>query len=572
MFAIEVATGLTIIITLLGILIALGAYAWHGRQHQKEIERENRNIQGQLNTSFTLGGYLLEAHDDESAILAAMRAGMDLLGAQGCAFVPFNEWKQSFPPLKQGDSSFLQESDWQMRLLHPATRQTCRSCKSRHAGVECILLEKLSDVENIYCVPLRCGGREIGVISYMFHSPVQVTAEQELFLTELVRMTDLALDSLRARDQEISALRYIQNPAIQKEELSTLLVRLLDDIRMAMDIDLALIWVPAEEGLRQPLHLQSTCPEKVDDPFGLENPGMLDNIWQTVSNSNKTLSLESVTLPQELVRDSELKLLALPLAWREHEALGMLLLGSKPSHKFSRRQLMLLRTVAGQAALLIQNDFLLTQLAYRAVLDERTRLAREIHDGLAQTLAFLKMEAARMQSYFTKGEFDTIAQILQACYQTLSDAYLDARQAIDNLRQVPDDSLTDWLKSTAIDFEALTGLQVNVSSGEIEHIFSPSVQAQLTRIVQEALTNIRKHAKSSSVVISVLEREGNIIVEVIDDGRGFSPVETQPASQYGLRSMRERAESIGADFQIVSAPSMGTTVRLRIPIREIASL
>jgi len=572
MFATDIVPGLTIIILLLGTLVALGVYAWRGRQRQHQIERENQIIQKQLNASFTLGGYLLEAHDDESAILAAMRAGMDLLGAQGGAFVPFNEWKQSFPPLKRGDLPFLQEPDWQMRLLHPATRHACRSCKSRHASVECILLEKPSDAENIYCVPLRCGGREIGVISYMFQSSVQVSAEQEQFLTEMVRITDLALDSLRARDQEISALRYIQNPAIQKEELSILLVRLLDDIRVAMGIDLALIWVPAEGGLRQPLHLQSACPEKVDEPFGLDNPGMLDSIWQTVSKSNKTLSLENVTLPQELVRDSELKLLALPLAWREHEALGMLLLGSKPSHKFSRRQLMLLRTVAGQAALLIQNDFLLTQLEYQAVLDERTRLAREIHDGLAQTLAFLKIEAARMQSYFTKGEFDTIAQILQACYQTLSDAYLDARQAIDNLRQVPDDSLTDWLKSTATDFEALTGLQVDVSSGELEHIFSPSVQAQLMRIVQEALTNIRKHAESSSVVISALERERNIIVEVKDDGCGFSPVETQPASQYGLRSMRERAESIGADFQIISAPGMGTTMRLRIPIREIASL
>jgi two-component system nitrate/nitrite sensor histidine kinase NarX len=267
-----------------------------------------------------------------------------------------------------------------------------------------------------------------------------------------------------------------------------------------------------------------------------------------------------------------LKLLALPVAWREDEPLGMLLLGSQPSHKFTRRQLMLLRTVAGQAALLIQNDFLLTQLEYQAVLDERTRLSREIHDGLAQTLAFLKLEAARMQSYLTKGEVDLIGQTLQACYQTLSDAYLDARQAIDNLRRVPEEGLADWLELTAADFKTLTGLQVNVSFSEFEHVFSPSVKAQLTRIVQEALTNIRKHAQSCTVSISAFEHEGDIIVEVKDNGRGFSPVETRPASQHGLRSMRERAESIGADFQIISAPGAGTTMRLRIPVHEQAKL
>jgi two-component system nitrate/nitrite sensor histidine kinase NarX len=339
-----------------------------------------------------------------------------------------------------------------------------------------------------------------------------------------------------------------------------------------MDVDLALVWVPAEDGFRQPLFLHSAYPEKIDEPFGLENASMLDGIWQTVSNSNKPLSMESVTLPQELVRDSNLKLLALPVAWREDEPMGMLLLGSQPSHKFTRRQLMLLRTVAGQVALLIQNDLLMTQLEYQAVLDERTRLAREIHDGLAQTLAFLKMEAARMQSFYTKGEFDNLAQILQACYQTLSDAYLDARQAIDNLRHIPDNGLADWLKITAADFETLTGLQVNVSAVEFEHVFSPSIQVQMTRIVQEALTNIRKHAKPSTVSISATQCEENVIIEVKDDGRGFAPLEKQPPSQYGLRSMRERAESIGADIQVISAPGQGTTVQLRIPIREPVNL
>ena len=267
-----------------------------------------------------------------------------------------------------------------------------------------------------------------------------------------------------------------------------------------------------------------------------------------------------------------MKLLALPVAWRENEPLGMLLLGSQPSHKLTRRQLMLLRTVAGQAALLVQNDLLMAQLEYQAVLDERTRLAREIHDGLAQTLAFLKLETARMQSYIAKGEIMSIERALQACYQTLSDAYLDARQAIDNLRRVPEDSLTDWFKMTAADFQALTGLQMDVSFHEFERIFSPAIKAQLTRIVQEALTNIRKHAQSSMVSISASEHDGEIVVEVKDNGRGFSPVESQPVSQHGLRSMRERAESIGADFQIVSALGAGTTVQVRIPNKERAKL
>jgi two-component system NarL family sensor kinase len=84
--------------------------------------------------------------------------------------------------------------------------------------------------------------------------------------------------------------------------------------------------------------------------------------------------------------------------------------------------------------------------------------------------------------------------------------------------------------------------------------------------VQEALTNVRKHSQACSVTISAIEQEGEAIFEVSDNGGGFSQDDAQPTSQYGLRSMRERAEAIDADFQIVSAPGTGTTIRLRIPI------
>jgi len=406
---------------------------------RKKAEAAYERIHPQLNASFTLAGHLLEAQDENMAVLAAMKAGNALLDAMGCAFVPFSEWKGSLPALKYGDAAFLQREDWQARLSAPATRHACRACESKQAGTECLLLQETADARNVFCVSLRCGGREIGVISYFFPEPPQVDDSQRLFLEEMVRLTDLALEALRARDLQIEATRRAFAPLGSKEKL---------------------------------------------------------------------LSLES------------------------------------------------------------GNEELLGQLEYKAVLEERTRLAREIHDGLAQTLAFLKLEAARLQTYVSKGELETVTRALQACHQTLSEAYLDARQAIDNLRQVPDKALGDWLQTTAADFSALTGMTVDVSNVCLEDVFPPNVKAQLIRIVQEALNNVRKHAQSCTVMISAFERDGEAILEVRDNGRGFSPEETRPASQYGLRSMRERAESIYADFQIASAPGAGTTVRLQIPIRE----
>lgn len=409
----------------------------------QKSEAENENIRRQLSASFALSGYLLEAPDEESAIHATMKVSTDLLGAEGSAFVPFNEWGQSIPALKYGEADFLQNEDWQKRLSAPATRHACRICEKKQAGSECVLLQGPVDSRNIFCVGLRCGGREIGIVSYFFSTLPRICEDQHLFLAEMVRLTDLALEALRAHAQEAETTQLAYTQLDIKEKL------------IALDA---------------------------------------------------------------------------------------------------------------------KNRELLEQLEYKTILDERTRLAREIHDGLAQTLAFLKLETARMQAYVSNGDIDAVTRALQACYKTLSDAYLDARQAIDNLRRVPDEQLSDWLETTGADFTTLTGVQVDASNVRLNHVFSAIVKTQLIRILQEALTNIRKHAQACEVTISAFERDEVIILEVIDNGRGFTSDDTQPASQYGLRSMRERAESIGADLQIISTLGAGTTVRLRIPIREKASL
>lgn len=438
--ALDLATILTSLILLTVALVVLFLYMQRARAKMLVAQDSVRVLQEQLEANFFLSGYLLEAQDETAAILAAMRAGNDFLRADGCSFVPFNEWQQTLPVLKLGDAPFLQNADWQTRLSTPSTRHACRNCESKQAGAECILLQSPADAENVFCIALRSSGREIGVVSYYFSAPPTVTERQQAFLQEMVRLTDLTLDAMRTHAQELEAIRAAQRPSISENSLS------------------------------------------------FENQGLLE------------------------------------------------------------------------------------QLKYQAVLDERNRLAREIHDGLAQTLAFLKMEAARMQTYSAKGDIASLEATLQACHRTLSDAYLDARQAIDNLRRVPDESLSEWISQAASDFESLTDLPVDVANVSLVCVFPNSIKAQLIRIVQEALTNIRKHAQAKAVSIAAFERKGEAILEIKDDGRGFTPDDVNAISQYGLRGMRERAESIQADFQVISAPAMGTTIRLQIPIREKANL
>ncbi len=124
-----------------------------------------------------------------------------------------------------------------------------------------------------------------------------------------------------------------------------------------------------------------------------------------------------------------------------------------------------------------------------------------------------------------------------------------------------------WLEQLMGEFESSSGLTVERSIATGEEL-SPEVQAQMIRILQEALSNIRKHAHAQRVWVSLHEWEGDLILEVGDDGQGFDPSEMPELSRYGLRGMRERAEFIGADLQVTSHPRQGTVVRLRLPRYE----
>jgi two-component system nitrate/nitrite sensor histidine kinase NarX len=221
---------------------------------------------------------------------------------------------------------------------------------------------------------------------------------------------------------------------------------------------------------------------------------------------------------------------------------------------------------------MIENERLNMKLEYTLVIQERTRLAREIHDGLAQMLAYLKLQASQMQSALTQGDHARMARLLHESRQALAEAYNETRQAIDNLRVNPDEGLVSWLKQTAEEFEKNAQVKVITLLPENGLDLLPEIQAQMIRITQEALNNVRKHAQASEVRITLRELEagalresGDWILEIADNGRGFEPEDVPAAARYGLRGMRERAELIGAEFQIASQPGRGALVRVFMP-------
>jgi two-component system nitrate/nitrite sensor histidine kinase NarX len=212
---------------------------------------------------------------------------------------------------------------------------------------------------------------------------------------------------------------------------------------------------------------------------------------------------------------------------------------------------------------------MIDETKYRAARDERFRLAREIHDGLAQTLAYLKIQTAQMLNYLNSGKLDNLEASLTSSYQTLSNAYQDARREINDMRFAPETNVQDWLVSLAIGFRDDTGMEVDVSGLHIDIPLPLAIQSQLIRIVQEALNNVRQHAQAEKLSLSGSAQGGDVVLEISDDGRGFEPDAVASGVRYGLVGMRERTDMIGGEFQIISLPDKGTTVRVTVPLETL---
>jgi signal transduction histidine kinase len=226
---------------------------------------------------------------------------------------------------------------------------------------------------------------------------------------------------------------------------------------------------------------------------------------------------------------------------------------------------------ATHAAVVLQNARLYDEVQALAVESERQHIAREMHDGLAQVLGFVNTKAQAAEQFLRNGDPDTARQHLAELSEAARRVYADIREGIIALRVQSGGgrSLRQVLEEYVEEFQQFARIEVNVAweldSDDLE--ISQPVEVQLMRIVQEALTNVRKHSHARSAPV-VLRAEGDTLeVTVQDDGRGFDPERVSRGAwpQFGLQAMRERAESVGGSLVIESHPGRGTTVRARFP-------
>jgi signal transduction histidine kinase len=192
-----------------------------------------------------------------------------------------------------------------------------------------------------------------------------------------------------------------------------------------------------------------------------------------------------------------------------------------------------------------------------AVLEERRRVARDLHDGVAQELAFISSQMRWIVKQ--DPEKRAVDQIMDSVERALD----ESRAAISALSRPGEEALHLAVAHAAADIGTRVGARLEFDLDERVEVPGPWREA-LVRITREAVANAVRHGQARKVSVQLRDADG-IWLRVTDDGEGFDPTESRPESGYGLTSMRERSEALGGQFSVSSAPGEGTCVEVVLP-------
>lgn len=255
---------------------------------------------------------------------------------------------------------------------------------------------------------------------------------------------------------------------------------------------------------------------------------------------------------------------ALPI--RQHERdMGELDLFYNAQITPSQAERSLLEALVAHLAAAMENLHLDSLAKEAAVSHERNLLARELHDSIAQSLAFLKIQVQLMRDALRSGDAHRVQAVLGEIDEGVRESYGDVRELLLHFRtRANAEQIEPALQTTLRKFEHQSGIKASLQMQGQGLPLSPDLQIQVLHIVQEALSNVRKHARASQVWLDV-QQQPHWRFEVRDDGIGFDTEDPgRGESHVGLRIMAERAERIGAQLELLSTPGRGSSVVLEL--------
>ena len=530
-----------------------------------ELERTHR----QLQTIHEVGQRVTNSSDIQELLEIAARIPVELLGARSSSVITFDAEREHGAlemtyGLSQAAVVSLREE-----VATQFSAQRCANCHplTAHISDRCHLLESLQNspgappLDRIVCMPLGRGDVRTGVVSAYLAVGSEPSQEQIHLVSILATEITTALESARLRARQMATLYAVDRATQERRSLDSLLASVLDTTVNGWNVEAGAILLLNDDSWSIRAHRGMTG---VHDAAGIGGPAF----GLALRLAERALQTAQPIFAQERASSDPFASAAVLLLQTEGDTLGALFLGSREPGTFKPSQVDLMRAIASQIALAVRNAQLYSQLRQTALVEERYRLSREMHDGVAQTLGYLGMQAERLERMVARGETDRLPAELHDLRDVIANAYLEVRETIDGLRLTVDGpgGFGAALEAHVADFTRRTGLPVDCSGIEALPELAPDVALHLLRITQEALTNVRRHANASHAWVNVARQNGTLELTIADDGRGFEGDSSFERQHVGLASMRERVRSLDGQLTVATSPGQGTRVTARVPL------
>ncbi len=513
----------------------------------------------------------------EQILDLGLNAGLRVLDArQGVGWT----WNERLQELEVGAQSGLPA-----KMLHGFERLGKESTLiSSSVGREGPLVMKMPPMDlaaerysRLVVLPLRTKGKMLGALAVVDESQDPEPLDGDL-LRSIAGHVSMALDNAQLlretlrRHQQTEALYQLGVDISTLLDLDKVLESVVGKAQELLDLDLVALALWDDQA--QEMVTRSTRGFRTD-PLKQARQRVWQDLGRQVFSAGQpvqhTYHADEEDLDSIVRVEGNVSHLAVPMK-AGNKVIGVLHGAYRYSRASSAEDVELFSSLANQAAIAVENTALYAQVQNLAVLEERDRLAREMHDSLAQVLGFLSMKASTAHDLLAAKHYSLARLELRQIEKAADEAYLDVREAILGLRTsvVLGGGLLRALKEYILKFASQSGIKAEMvfAPGKNPHL-PPGTEVQIIRIIQEALTNVRKHAMAGHVWVRLKAMDETAEIQIEDDGQGFDLAQVlQREGRYGLHTMTERAQGVGGSLAIETKSGQGTRIVISLPLRQ----
>lgn len=429
--------------------------------------------------------------------------------------------------------------------------------------------------------PVISESRIMGLIYLDFMTPTTFKQEQHNVVEAVAEMAGNALNRMSAtselesmvlmRERELESIYKVTSSASATLDINRALNQALELTLEAVRTDNGAIFLLDELEVSLNFIASKTSSDVSRDIF--LDPSIKELVSRVVAE-RKALVIPDMTTgkknKKQGIETQGLSFLGQPMRARDR-VVGVLVVLHKQEEHVVLQEMTLLSFIADHLALVVENTRLYKRAERSAVLEERSRLARELHDSVTQSLYSASLYSAGARRYFSQGKAAEVDDYLSQIGNLTQQALKDMRLLVYELRspELERNGLVGALQNRLDAVERRSNIEADITS-QLTDILPERVEENLYRIAIESLNNSLKYAQATRISLDLRQVNHEVVFSVKDNGVGFIREKGLTSGGVGLATMRERAERIGGVYNILTSPEKGTTIEVRFPIKPLS--